>query len=171
MNETQGTEEKAQDAGERESRVDVPEEVGVSQERTTGPLAFLSIPSARARTLEPGCLQRMRPWPRSAPSLASLADRGGERGTAVSHRPLSSSGSRKGPWGRKRKSVARPVASHPRRPHPSRCGKSGRGRNCSLWSGRARPRRSAAAGGRDASAAALGRGAGAGGAGRRRRRR
>lgn len=51
--------EKPQDAGERDSCVDVTEEVGVSQERTTGALAFLSIPSARARTLEPGCLQRM----------------------------------------------------------------------------------------------------------------
>lgn len=151
--------------------MDVPGEVGLGQERGHRLPAFLSILNARVRTPGTRMSRRRRPRPYCGPSLSSPADRGGEKAPAVSPRPFSSAGSRKGPEGRERESAARPVTSHPPPPPPSRCGKSGRGRRCSLWGGRARPRRSAAAGGRDASAAALGRDAGAGGAGGRRRRR
>lgn len=130
MNELRGTEGTCpSEAGEREGRA------GVSEEGDPG-----NTPGA-------GANPATRPPAGDAPAAplgaggATPAERGGESGTAASHRPLLGAGSRKGPSGRKRESVSRPVASHPRRPLPSGCGKSGRGRRCALCSGRARPRR------------------------------
>lgn len=173
MTKNQGTEGRCpRNSRERESRV------GVSEERDHRLLAFLSIPRARCgpwgQDVLGGCaldLPGVPVLPRIPARRSSRAESQRQRGAAVSHFPPCGGGSAEGPEGRERQSTARPVASHPPRPLPSGPGKSGRGRRRSLWGGRTLPRRSAAAGRRDASAAALGRGAGGGGAGGRRRRR